>query len=173
MPLFCQSQFMIFSHYFLVHCTIPDREASRSFMIQSQFHDPVAVSWSSTFGSYTWSCTQFSTVSYRLCVAIRNFYVEMSQCTVYCTMRIKGVITLKNHERQRRNKWSLTRCLSMLVASQVPMFFAFSIRCKFLARNIGFKIPTWSRKASPGRRTWGGKKQSFSLHFWRSRTSTG
>ena len=34
------------------------------------------------------SCTQYGTVSYRLCVVIRKIYVPTAQCTVQCALKV-------------------------------------------------------------------------------------
>ena len=71
-----------------------------------------------------------------------------------------------------RNGWCLPRRLAMSVSSQVPILSVWALDVN-LCEGYRFQMATWSRKASPGHRTWREKEKSFFLHFWRRSTSTG
>ena len=110
------------------------------------------------------SCTQDSTVSYRLCVMIMKIFVEILHFTVYCAMRMNVVIT-------REESWEIMAEWVMLTpfnahwtvhctvevfnvnfadynAKSITYkwhFFSFSTWCKLLASDIRFKwrLASW------------------------------
>ena len=84
------------------------------------------------------SWAQYGTVSYQFCnVICKNLRWNLLPHNALYNAHWRSSSLVKNLQRQWRNRWCLTRCLAISVASQVPIFFGFSIWCKFLASDIG------------------------------------